>query len=52
MRNVMIGATVFMSFFFERFLVYELLLTGYFTVVNTDLGLERSVVGKQRSVAL
>ena len=39
-------------FFFVRVSVFELLLILYFSVVNSDLGLIRSVVGKQRSVAL
>ena len=37
--------------FFVRFLVYELLSTLYFTLVNIDLGLGR-LTGKQRSLAL
>ena len=51
MHNVMIGVIVFMSFF-VRFLVFELLSILYFSVVNSDLGLRRSVAGKQRSVDL
>ena len=35
-----------------RFLVLELLSILYFTAVNSDLGLRRSVTEKQRSVAL
>ena len=34
-----------------RFLVYELLSSFYFTIVNSDLGLGR-LTGKQRSLAL
>ena len=51
MHNDMIGVIVSMSFFM-RFLVFELLLILYLTVVNIDLGLKRSVAGKQRGVAL
>ena len=42
MHNVMIGVTVFMIFFVS-FLAYDLLSILYFTVVNSDLGLMRSV---------
>ena len=45
MRIVLIGV------FFVRFLVFELWSILYFTIVNSDLGLERSA-GKQRSLAL
>ena len=52
MHNVMIGVIVFLSFFSVRFLVFELLSILHFTVVNSDLGLRRSVARKQRNVAL
>ena len=48
MRNVMIVVTVLLSFFM-RSLASELLLHLYFISVNSDLGLERSVTGKQRT---
>ena len=47
----MIVVIIFMIFF-VRFLVFELLSILYFTVVNSDLGLEQNLAGKQRSVAL
>ena len=36
----------------EGFLVFDLLSILYFTVVNSDLGLDRSVAGKKCSVGL
>ena len=49
---VLFGVFVTLSYFFVRFFVFELLLILYFAVVTSDLGLQRSVAGKQRSLAL
>ena len=45
MHNVMIAVNVFLSFF-VRYLVFELLSIFYFTVVNSDLDIRRSVAVK------
>ena len=50
MHNVIVVVTVLMSFFM-RFFDFELLSTFYFTAVNSDLELRRSVAGKKRNVA-
>ena len=51
MPKVLIGVFESMSFFFVRFLVFELLSILYFPLLNSDLGLRR-LAGKQRSVVL
>ena len=46
MRNDLIGGVFVTLSFVVRFSVFELLLILYFTVVNSDLGLRRTVAGK------